>query len=225
MTAVSRLKHPGKSHRKLVLLPKYSLQLAEFFGLMIGDGGINNPWQANITLNAIKDKEYGAYISKLCKVLFGIVPAIRKRKERQALVISLASTTIVDFLVMNGLPRGNKLKNGLRIPAWILAKKRYRIACVRGLMDTDGCLFIHKHVVAGKNYNNLGLCFTSYSVELIGQVADIFEECGIIPHVDGRKQHVYLYRADAVIKYLKIFGTSNDRISSVYHKWRDARAV
>lgn len=110
MTTVSQLNHPDKSHRKLVSLPKYSVQLAEFFGLMIGDGGINNPWQANITLNAIKDREYAAYISKLCKALFNIAPAIRKRKERQALVISLASTTVVDFLVMNGLPRGNKLK-------------------------------------------------------------------------------------------------------------------
>lgn len=221
---VSLLKYPDKSHRKVVLIPKYSIQLAEFFGLMMGDGGINNPWQANITLNAVKDKEYSSYILKLCNTLFGVAPAIRKRKEKQALVISLASTTVVDFLVMNGLPRGNKLNNGLRIPPWILAKKSYRIACVRGLVDTDGCLFIHKHVVAGKNYNNLGLCFTSYSVELINQVAAILEECGIAPHMSGRGR-IYLYRADDVTKYLEIFGTSNDRISSLYHKWRDARAV
>ena len=39
---------------KKVLLPKHSVHLAEFFGIMLGDGGINNPWQATITLNAIK---------------------------------------------------------------------------------------------------------------------------------------------------------------------------
>lgn len=222
---LSRLKYPNKSHRKIVSLPKYSARLAEFFGLMMGDGGINNPWQANITLNAVKDREYALYILKLCDVLFGVAPAVRKRKEKQALVISLASTTVVDFLVLNGLPRGNKLKGGLKIPQWILAKKSYRIACVRGLMDTDGCLFIHKHTVAGKNYNNLGLCFTSNSVELIGQVAAILEECRVAPHISGQGQRIYLYRADAVAKYLKIFGTSNNRIGSVYNKWRDARAV
>lgn len=222
---VSQLKHPDKSHRKIVSLPKYSVQLAEFFGLMMGDGGINNPWQANITLNAIKDRKYALYILKLCDALFGIAPAMRKRKEKQALVISLASTTVVDFLVDNGLPRGNKLRSGLRMPGWILAKKSYRVACVRGLMDTDGCLFVHKHKVAGKNYNNLGLCFTSYSVELVGQVAAVFKECGITPHISSQGRRIYLYRAGAVAKYLKIFSTSNERVSSVFHKWRGARAV
>jgi intein/homing endonuclease len=179
MAVASPLKYPKKSHRKVVLLPKYSVKLAEFFGLMLGDGGINNSWQANITVNAIKDKKYSVFISKLCDGLFGISPAIYKRKGKQALIISLASTTIVDFLVDNGLPRGDKLKGGLKIPSWILVKKSYRIACVRGLIDTDGCLFVHKHKISGKVYKNIGLCFTSYSVELIFQVASVFEECGI----------------------------------------------
>ena len=225
MVVASLFKYPKKSHRKLVLLPKYSVRLAEFFGLMLGDGGINNSWQANITINAVKDKEYATFISKLCEGLFGISPAIYKRKGKQALIVSLASTTVVDFLVVNGIPRGNKLKGGLKIPSWILAKKSYRIACVRGLIDTDGCLFIHKHTVSGRVYKNIGLCFTSYSVELIFQVAAVFEECGISAHISKRGSNVYLYRAESVAKYLKVFGTSNERISSVYRKWRDARVV
>lgn len=222
MSVVSHLKYPKKSHRKTVLLPEYSIRLSEFFGLMLGDGGINNPWQANITLNAIKDIKYATFISKLCKELFGISPAIRKRKEKQALVISLASTTVVDFLVANGLPRGNKLKGGLKIPLWILSKKSYRTACVRGLIDTDGCLFIHKHEMSGKIYKNIGLCFTSYSIELIMQVASIFEESGIPAHISGKGRNIYLYRAESVAKYMKIFGTSNERISSMYRKWKGA---
>ena len=222
MGLIAELTYPKKSHRKKVVLPKYSTSLAEFFGIMLGDGGINNPWQANITLNAIKDREYSAYILKLCEKLFGITPAIRKRKEKQAIVISLASTTIVDFLVAQGLPRGNKLKNGLRIPQWILHNKEYRIACVRGLVDTDGCIFTHKHLVNGNMYENIGLCFTSYSPELIMGVATILEEFAIIPHISGRSRNIYLYRKDMVIKYLKIFNSSNKRIRSAYKKWKGA---
>lgn len=222
MTLVTELTYPKKSHRKKVVLPKYSASLAEFFGIMLGDGGINNPWQANITLNVVKDKEYASYISKLCDELFGITPAIRKRKEKQALVLSLASTTIVDFLVEQGLPRGDKLKNGLRIPQWILRNRKYRIACIRGLVDTDGCIFVHKHSVKGKMYENIGLCFTSYSPELIMQVATILEEFSIIPHISGQGRNIYLYRKDMVTKYLKIFNSSNNRIYFVHKKWKGA---
>ncbi len=225
MVVVTKLKFPKKSHRKEVFIPKYSKDLAEFFGIMMGDGGINNIWQANITVNFISDFKYSQYISILCKKLFRVEPAIRKRKNSNALVISLASISIVDFLVSNGLPRGNKLKNGLHIPKWILDKPSYRKACVRGLIDTDGCMFIHKHKVKGKRYDNIGLTFTAYDPGLVLEVAGILDEFGISPHISKRERDIYLYQADSVLKYLKIFGTSNNRIESVYKKWRDARVV
>lgn len=225
MVDINLLKYPQNSHRKKVSLPKYSVQLAEFFGIMMGDGGINNSWQANITLNSIKDIQYSKYVYFLCNKLFGIFPAIRKRKTRNALVVSLTSTSIVDFLIDKGLARGNKLKFGLRIPKWILNNSSYKKACVRGLIDTDGCMFVHIHKVRGKIYKNIGLCFTSYSSELIFQVADIFAEFDIMPHITKRGRDIYLYQADTIVKYLKVFGTSNERIQSVYKKWRDVRVV
>lgn len=218
------LKYPKKSHRKTVLIPKPSVRLAEFFGIMLGDGGINNAWQANITLNAIADRKYSLYVVDLCKHLFGIVPAVRKRKTREALVISLASTTVVDFLVDRGLLRGNKIAQGLAIPAWIMKNRSYRIACLRGLMDTDGCLYIHRHRIGGHTYKNIGLCFSSYAPKMIGQVARIFSESDIVPHVSGEGRKIYLYSQEAVKKYLDIIGTSNPRLESVYLEWKSTRA-
>ncbi|MDE1919177.1 MAG: LAGLIDADG family homing endonuclease [Patescibacteria group bacterium] len=208
MRSDTPLKYPKKSHRKTVRIPRPSQSLAEFFGIMLGDGGINNLWQANITMNSVEDAEYALYVQKLIENLFGILPPVRKRKGRNAVVISAASTTLVDFLVEKGLPRGNKLKNGVCIPDWVLEKCSYRVACVRGLMDTDGCLFIHSHRTGGKRYENIGLCFTSYSPKMLGQVAGVFEEFGIMPHIGSQGRSIYLYRADAVAKYLKVFSTS-----------------
>ena len=225
MVEITTLRYPKKSHRKEVVLPKYSKDLAEFFGIMMGDGGINNDWQANITVNSVADFLYSKYVAELCKKLFGIEPALRKRKNTKALVISLTSISIVEFLVLNGLPRGNKLKNGLSIPKWILSKSLYKKACVRGLVDTDGCMFVHTHKVNGKVYNNIGLTFTNYSLDLVFQVAEILQEFGITPHISKRGRDIYLYQADSVLRYLRIFGTSNNRIKSVYEKWRDARVV
>ncbi len=192
---------------------------------MMGDGGINNPWQANITLNSEADAQYVGYVADLCYTLFAAKPRLMKRKDSKAIVVSLASSSVVDFLVEKGLPRGNKIQAGLHIPDWILKNRSYRLACVRGLMDTDGCLFIHNHKVAGKSYSNIALCFCTASPKLITQVSKIFVEFRIMPHINGAGRNLYLYSADAVRKYLKIFGTSNDRISGVYEKWRDARVV
>ncbi len=225
MADLCSLKYPKKSHRKKAILPKYSTALAEFFGIMIGDGGINNPWQANISLNSIKDAKYSEYVCSLCYKLFGIVPVVRKRKTRNTLVLSLASTSVVDFLVRQGLVRGNKLKSGLKIPEWILEKSSYKRACVRGLVDTDGCIFVHTHKVGAKVYHNIGLSFRSLSPHLIYQMAEIFAEFRIMPHITKRGQDICLYQESAVIEYLKSFGSSNERLRSVYKKWRDARVV
>ncbi len=228
MASITTLRYPKKSHRKQLRLPEPSPELAEFFGIMIGDGGIGNPWQAIITLNSVADAKYVEHVVGLCEDLFDISPAVRKRKDKKdkkALVICLTSTTIVDFLVDNGLHRGNKLKQGLHIPEWILGNQAYELACVRGLVDTDGCLYIHKHSVAQKMYKNIGLAFSSYSPQLISEVAAIFEENGIMPHITSRGTDIYLYRADAVARYLEVFGSSNPRISSVYAEWKRVRAV
>ena len=133
MARISSLRYPKKSHRKVVTLPEPSVELAEFFGIMMGDGGIGSPWQAVISLNAIADKSYAEFVARLCKKLFAIAPSITKRKSRQVLLLRISSTTIVDFLVEEGICRGDKLRNGLQIPSWILQEAEYRIACVRGL--------------------------------------------------------------------------------------------
>ena len=225
MSNILSLKYPKKSHRKHVILPKDSQMLAEFFGIMMGDGGINNLWQITITLNAVGDAKYARYVVNLCKELFGILPVIRRRCGSKTLVISLASTSVVDFLVYKGLPRGDKIKNGLKIPEWILQKRSYQISCLRGLIDTDGCIFVHKHKVFGNLYKNIGLSFRNYSPNLIFVLAALLEKFGIIAHISGRGHDVSIYQVEAVKKYLKIVGTSNYRIGSVYNKWRGARVV
>lgn len=216
----NELVYSNKSHRKMANLPRPSAELAEFVGIMLGDGGIHTPWQATISMNWLSDKEYAEYIVKLCIKLFTIKPSVYKRKTRNTAVIRLSNTNVVEYILKLGLHRGNKLKQGLSIPAWIMKKRSYKLACLRGLVDTDGCIYVHKHTIRGKEYKNIGLSFTSYSPELVGQVAEILAELKIMPHITSRQRDVYLYRADAVAKYLELVGTSNPRISSVYNSWK-----
>src|SRR5665811_87527 len=72
MSMDTSLKYPKKIHRKTIRTPKPSREFAEFIGIMLGDGGINNPWQANITMNSVADAKYAIYVEKLIQKLFGI---------------------------------------------------------------------------------------------------------------------------------------------------------
>lgn len=218
------LRYPNKSHRKIVCLPRNSALLAEFLGIEFGDGGIGNPWQIVITLNAITDKDYSQYVSKLIRKLFGITPVIRKRKKENTLQIVISSVTIVDFIVSKGAIRGNKIKQNIDIPLWIHSKKEYEKAFIRGLIDTDGGLYIHRHTTKGILYNNIGFCFTSSSPSLLKSVANIFYKFGITPHIVKNKR-IFLYGEKNVGKYLDIFGSSNKRIINKYRIWRGAGVV
>lgn len=218
------LKYPKKSHRKLIKIPRQSSRLAELMGIEFGDGGIGNNWQMIITLNADKDAKYALYVKRIIDDLFNINVVFRKRGERTLQIIS-SSTSLVDFLVKCGAVRGNKIEKKFDIPAWIHKKEIYEKLFVRGLVDTDGCLYIHKHVVRGKAYKNIGFCFTSFSRNLLYSVSDIFRKFGIEPHIVAKGSRICLYGKDSILKYLQIFGSSNPRIINIYKEWRDARVA
>ncbi len=219
------LKYPLKSHRKSINIPDESSDLAELMGIIFGDGGINNAWQLVISLNSELDKIYSAYVCKLFERLFGSEVASRKRPDQNTLVIVCSSMNLLDFLALKGAVRGNKILQGLNIPKWITRNKGFQKAFVRGLVDTDGCLYTQSHVVSGKRYSNIGFCFSSSSNTLLISVVEILRRFGVYPHVMLHKNAIYLYSQRAVLKYLNIFGSSNPRIFNKYQIWRGARAA
>ena len=219
---INYLKYPNKSHRKSIKIPKESVLLAELMGIEFGDGGIGNPWQMVITVNSKKDAVYAKYVADLIHTLFEINPVIRKRKGENTLQIVSSSTSLVDFLVSQGAIRGNKISQGIDVPEWVRDKASYEKAFVRGLIDTDGCLYIHRHATKSIVYKNIGFCFTSWSKNLLNSVSDIFRKFGIKPHIVDRGRRIYLYGGNSVIKYITAFGSANPRISDKYREWKGA---
>ncbi len=214
-----------KSHRKVIRIPPESEQLAELLGIIYGDGGINSPWQVAITMNSNADLLYSTYVTNLLKSLFTIDVASRKRVGKNALVLVCSGRNLVDFCVSKGAVRGNKIRQQIDIPDWIDRSACYQKKFVRGLVDTDGCLYIHKHVTKGSSrvQHNIGFCFTSLSKKLIDSVARILRDNGIEPHITKNYKNVYLYSAKAVQRYLEVFGSSNPRISNKYEEWLKTR--
>ena len=141
-----------KKYANVPILPKESEHLAEFFGIILGDGNITR-FQCAVYLNSKTDQKYSKFIVGLIKQLFGLNATISKHKADNVLRIVVSSADLVRFLLKNGLVLGNKVRQQAKVPSWILADKKYVRACLRGLMDTDGCLAWHNYVVNGKRYS------------------------------------------------------------------------
>lgn len=190
-------------------IPKLSPLLAEFAGIILGDGGITNR-QVVVSLDSQNDRAYAEFVVNLFYKLFGVHASIRYRKTSRCLDIVVSRTALVSFCASIGLLEGNKVKRQADIPAWIMAQAHFRKACVRGLMDTDGSIFNECHLIGGKRYSYPRLWFVSHSKPLRESVCKTLEIAGFSPKI-RRDRAVTLEKPSDVIRYFSFIGTSNPK--------------
>lgn len=197
--------------------PRKSEDLAEFVGIMLGDGGITR-YQVTITFHSRDEKEYSKFCTKLIKRLFDVPVGIHYDKESLSVDFIISRSELVRFCIEKlGLKKGNKIKQQADIPDWIKQNKRFAIACVRGLIDTDGCVFTHRYKVNGKFYNYKKLCFTTYSGLLRQSVFNILQNIGLNPRLAQRRD-VRLDSVKDMQKYFQLVGSHNLRHLKRYLK-------
>lgn len=189
--------------------PKYSEELAEFIGIVLGDGGISDR-QITITLHRVDDKEYAEFVVKTIEKLFGVKPGVHCEKNALADDIVISRTGAVEYLEELGLKRGSKMRNQIDIPKWIKEDKKFLIACVRGLVDTDGSIFTHKYMSGGKRYAYKKLQFTSCSRPLARSVYGMLRDIGLKPGFYYKKDIKVENKAD-MKQYFSLVGSHNPK--------------
>ena len=201
---------PAKTYKTPRGFNKY---LAEYVGILLGDGGITRE-QVFITLNSEADKNYAQFVINLITRLFSEKPSTGLRKDSKAINIYLSGINLVQYLIKLGLKVGNKVKQQVAVPNWVLKSNDYKIACLRGLMDTDGGIFIHRYKVNGKEYKYLKLCFTNQSLPLIDFVYKTLKSLSFNPKIvlNVASKKVWLYNMAEVKRYIEVVGTSNSRL-------------
>lgn len=199
--------------RKPIHKPKKSKPLAEFIGIMLGDGGMTHAaQQIKITLNNRDDKEYIRFTCGLVEKLFHKKPTLSARKSAAASTISVSNMNLVEYLVALGLKTGNKVKLQVDIPDWIKGNLEFEKACVRGLMDTDGCIFHECHNVKNKKYCYPRLSFVTASVPLRDSVFGILSKLNLNPKIRNiNKRYLQIEEKEKIAEYFKIIGTSNPK--------------
>lgn len=203
---------------KLIHTPNYSENLAELMGIFLGDGHLSK-YQASITTNSKTDYDHALFSGYLIKKLFGISTTIKKKKYENTVNVVASSKNLVNKLHSLGMPIGNKIQNNLTIPSWIYSKQTYQRAFIRGLFDTDGCIYLDNHKINGKLYKYLGWTITSYADKLITDLLSLLRNLGFSPTHSETQKSVYLRKTRDIYRYFIQIGTSNPKHKKRYKKF------
>lgn len=119
--------------------------VAEIIGIMLGDGSIylkKRIYQARIGGHIENDKEYLLnYVKPLLEKTFNTRVRIKIHPTAKELFLCIDRKDTVLKLIELGLKPGNKKKNNVGIPDWVFTDKELIKSCIRGLVDTDGCVY------------------------------------------------------------------------------------
>lgn len=209
--------------------------LAEFIGIMVGDGHIGRylpinskysyvHYQIEISGN-IKDRNYYmGYVNNLIFRVFNIKFNFKERKKDSSSILRKDSKAIYHFLSkVIGIPQR---KDNVLVPKCILENdNKIKAAFIRGLADADFCL------TAKSNKNNYPVIKgTSKSEKLIIQCSNILKDLGMDNIVCQENNYsekrnktyinhnVYLNGDKKVAKFAEVIGFGNSLRLKLYNK-------
>ena len=205
----------SKGNTKIIFFPKKNIELAELCGIILGDGNINrirkgkkiSVNQIRIAGHSIRDRKYlTRFIKPLLESLFKIKAREYTAKNALCHYIIMDSIELVKFFNSLGLKSGNKIRNNQGIPKWILKKKAYLKVCIKGLIDTDGCI----HRMSKRDNKLLRINFKNNDSRLFQDVFNSFKLLGYNPHL-GAQNQMFLSRQEEIKKYILDIGFSNQK--------------
>jgi intein/homing endonuclease len=211
-------KAPGFQSIIKIKKPIKNKLLAEFVGIMLGDGGVNK-YHTTITLSN-KEKQYVFFVSKIINKLFNIKPKIYKLKYANAVDIVVNRKQLVDFCQKIGLVKGNKVKQQIDIPEWIKENRTFVRECIRGLVDTDGCFYMNSYIIGDKRYSYFKIAFTNASLPLVNSVAKALINFGIKARISRNKKDVRIEGSKYVLKYITEIGSHNFKHLQKIKAWK-----
>lgn len=194
------------NHKNQVKLPRINKNLAELFGILLGDGSVTQ-YYAKIYLNRIADIEYVPFIKKLCTKLFpGASVTCRNRINLGTVEIQISSKDVCDYLRKIGFNAKER-----KIPAWIIANKQFLKFTIRGLFDTEGSVGIKYFKGKTGNYLYKQLTVTNKNKNILGFLEKYLSKFGYKP-TKNLRNNIYISNKKDILGYLSDIGSSNPKI-------------
>ena len=205
-------KKSAKINSKMIIYPRLNEDLAEFIGAYLGDGTLTK-YVIKISGDYRYDLPYLNYLSDLVFKLFGIKSRIERdsRKEVNTVYLIIRSKRICEFLRDKyGIRYGDKIKNKTSIPKKILNDNKLSLACLRGLIDTDGSISRR-----GRNGSQFCINFTSHNPKLLKEVNEIGIRFNLFTY--KTKNNIGTNKWSNIMNYFCIVGSSNLRHIVRFH--------
>ena len=210
---------------------KMNVGLAEFVGAFIGDGCMSQYLRKGrhtktrvilFTGNWEKDSQYySKIINPILVKNFGKPGRIYHRKDDNTVRFIVGWKEVFSFLLSLGFSFGPKAST-VFIPDIILNDKTLSFSCLRGIFNTDGCIYSRyskKYNKHPKIYSNYAVIqFKSNSKLLMNQVSFVLKREGIIPNRIIKDKNAYVLRITnqkEIGKFLPLVNINHD-----YHKER-----
>jgi len=193
-------------------------QESEMLGVMFGDGAmskVGGSIQIAITGNKLDDKEYLlGHVRPLFAKVFGTDLKARYRKAENTMDLYVYSKKVASRFQELGMPIGLKNIDELR-PKTELNEKAF----VRGLFDTDGCVY--------RKYGRyMQIQFKNASASLMEYVRESIDRMGFHPTLiqqDETRYKFYLCRQKEVDVFFKMIAPANVKHLRRFRKIREAR--
>ncbi|MBI4151214.1 hypothetical protein HY492_03745 [Candidatus Woesearchaeota archaeon] len=187
-----------------------SEELAEFIGILLGDGSVyvnhkHSIYSIRIASSYADERAYAEYIFALMRRVFGTKPRWGEFKKR-CFYVCLDRLEAVNALMSVGVFPGNKKANQVRMPTWILENETYLRACLRGLFDTDGSVYR----LSNKDPHLLRISFSSAIPALRDEVIPSLQKLGI-PCSKPIHRNVFITRKSAITRYCNEIGFRNQK--------------
>ena len=195
---------------------KLSLGLCEFVGALIGDGftsGNKRRCHTEFTGDKFLDRKYHQHLSAIAFSVFGLKPYVNIYKKRNVIRTIFNSRQLHEFLVERfHFPKGVKCYT-VKLPDEILiAGDEYIFRTIRGIFDTDGCVFLDKRPIYAKPYPRIS--FTTVSKSLYLQLSEVLGEYFSLYTSERKNRRAFvieIYGEAQVKKWMELIGFSNPR--------------
>jgi len=199
ITTCPERKKNYQNRRNDVIIPKtYSPELAEFFGIMLGDGSLSH-FQTMVTLGT-KELSYAEYVAKLMKKIFGVPAKISIRKN-DCKDVYIGSVDLTNWLQKEGLVF-NKVKSQVGVPIWVFSRKVYMQRFLRGFFDTDGSVY--------KIRFGVQIAFINLSLPVLDSLQKMLKKLSYKPsEISSHK--IYVTKRQEVIRFFREIDPMNKK--------------
>ena len=167
--------------------------LAEIIGIMLGDGNLNRN-RVRVCFDK-RNIRYMQYVKYLFKGVFGV--DLREeiiKKTNQAYLYCYNKFLMLELINL-GLKKGDKIKNKLTIPDWIKENEEYSASCIKGLIDTDGCIYF------SKRDKQTYIKFTNFNLILLKDFKILTDKLNY-RFAKANKNNFCLYRKEEVARFI-----------------------